>query len=699
MTSPTDPHDPYLWLEEIEGEAALEWVRAHNAQTLDRYESTPLFQDLYRTALAILDSPDKLVYPSRLGDTVYNFWRDEAHPRGLLRRTSQAEFLTGQPHWETLLDLDALAQEENENWVYQGHTPLPPDYRRTLLWLSRGGSDASVVREFDLEHKRFVTPGFQLPEAKSDLAWRDADSLYVGTDFGPGSLTESGYPRQMKLWSRGTELDRAELLFEAQPSDLAVSIWTVRDPEESIDLLIRSTDFWNDQKYLIQDREVRPLPLPSDASLQTYKDGQLILLLRSAWSLDTALWPAGSLVGVELSSLTGQGPPRVHAVFQPQDGETVESVATTSDGLLLTISHQVSSQVHRRCFGADGWRGQRLAWGQETQLSVVSCSRRHPDAFVTAEDFLVPPTLTYLPTEGPPQAVQSLPERFPGEGLVREQCWATSADGTPVPYFMVRPESLPWDGSTPTVLYGYGGFEVSLLPAYLTLAGPSWLARGGVYVQANIRGGGEFGPAWHQAALRENRHKAFEDFEAVAEDLIRRGVCSPATLGIHGRSNGGLLTGAMLTRRPELFGAVLIGVPLLDMRRYHRLLAGASWMAEYGDPDRPEDWAFLRTYSPYHNLRADRSYPVPLIFTSTKDDRVHPAHARKMTAKMESMGLGVISFENLEGGHAGASNNQQTAFFTALNYTYLADRLGLASRDRSPTDRSPDDTDDRGKEV
>jgi prolyl oligopeptidase len=671
--------DPYLWLEEIEGERALEWVKAHNALTRERYESRQIFQEIYRTSLDILNSEEKLAYPSILGQQVYNFWRDAQHERGLLRRASQTSYLSGRPEWETVLSVDELAEAEGENWVYKGHQPLPPDYSRSLVWLSRGGSDAAVLREFDLVGKRFVPDGFELPEAKSDVAWRDRDTLYVGTDFGPGSMTDSGYPRLLKVWRRGTPLEQARPLFEASSKDLAVGVFVVRnDPMGDHDFLTRVLDFWNDEKYLIgQDLTLTRLDLPSDAPIQAVWRGQLVVALRSDWRRPEATYRKGSVLSLELSRLAQGIEQPARVLFNPDlERGSVESVHASAAGLLVTLNRDVQTRLYRYTLDEHGWQGQVVPLGENGSSSLVSCSRSRSSFFLTHEDFLHPTTLYHSASDGSLARLQSLPARFEAEGLQARQHWVQSKDGSEIPYTVIGPRELPTDGSAPTLLYGYGGFEVSLLPSYLSLAGPAWLARGGVYVSANIRGGGEFGPAWHQAALRENRPRAYEDFEAVAEDLIRRGITSPTRLGVHGRSNGGLLTGAMLTRRPDLFGAVLIGVPLLDMRRYHKLLAGASWMAEYGDPDNPQDWEFLKTYSPYHNLDPAANYPVPLIFTSTRDDRVHPGHARKMAARLEELGFEVIYYENLEGGHAGASNNPQTAFFTALNYAYLWERLG-----------------------
>lgn len=677
--------DPYLWLEDIDGERALSWVRAHNENTKARYEGTKLFQDIYRCTLEALDSQDKLIYPRLMGPLVYNFWRDAQHKRGILRCTQLEAYLSSDPHWQTILDVDQLAEDEEENWVYAGHHPLPPRYDRTLLRLSRGGSDAVVIREFDLSQGTFIQNGFSLPEAKSDVAWKDADTLYVGTNFGPGTLTNSGYPRQIKVWKRGQPLEQAHLLFEGSKDDLAVGVWVVRRTQESYDFITRALDFWNDEKFLVNGNEVKRLDLPTDAPLQGIYQGQALVALRSDWKRPEATYTQGSIISLPLRDLTCPPKPndlnssapisqsaQAHVLFHSVDGGTVESVDSIAHQVLVTLTHNVRTQLFSYTFDGTRWTPKEVTAGVGGTTALANTSRVRDDYFSTHENFLSPTTLFYHDQNKKVQSLQSLPARFDTTGMTCQQFWATSKDGTLIPYDVI---GKPGPEPQPTLLYGYGGFEVSLLPSYLSLAGPAWLKRGGLYVNANIRGGGEFGPSWHQAALRERRLRAFEDFEAVAEDLIHRGFTIPAQLGIHGRSNGGLLTGTMFTRRPDLFQAVIIGVPLLDMARYTKLLAGASWAAEYGDPDNPDDWAFIKTYSPYHTIDPQARYPVPLIYTSTKDDRVHPGHARKMTARLEELGFPVIYYENIEGGHAGAADNTQAAFITALNYAYLWDRL------------------------
>jgi prolyl oligopeptidase len=662
--------DPFLWLEEVEGDEAIEWVRAQNRVTLDKYEGTELFSRIENRSLDILDSKEKLAYPQFVGDEVYNFWRDEKYIRGLIRRMPLDSYLKRSEDWEEVINLDQLAEDEDENWVYKGQQILSPECERSLLWLSRGGSDACVIREFDLVKKEFVKDGFVLPEAKSDISWKDRDTIYVGTKFDEDSMTDSGYPRTIKTWHRGTPLEDATFLYEVEKADLAAHAWVSRRPEGTHEFLCRTIDFWNEETFYLEDGERALLPLPTDAPLRGLFQGRLLVTPRSQWG-DV---PAGALVSVGLEALRNDSVDPV-IVHDPGEGGTIESVSCAKDAVMVAITRNVQTTLHKFTLGAEGWESVDIEVNQGGCISLVATSAWRNDFFLSHEDFVTPTTLYHHDGENKLTKIQSLPNRFDAEDLACEQLWVESDDGTKIPYYILYKGDLPKGSDTPTLLYGYGGFEVSLLPRYLSLVGANWLESGGIYVSANIRGGGEFGPSWHQAALRENRHKAFEDFEAVARDLVQRGFTKPRHLAVHGGSNGGLLTGAVLTRHPELFGAVLIGVPLLDMKRFHKLLAGASWMAEYGDPDDDKDWAYIKTYSPYRKMKRGRNYPPVLLYTSTKDDRVHPGHARKMVAKMKDYGYRVDYYENMEGGHAGVSNNKQQAFLTALIYSYLWDKL------------------------
>lgn len=667
--------DPYLWLEEIEGREALDWVGKQNQLTLGEFRERPLFVEMEKRSREILDSQEKLAYPQFVGDMVYNFWRDQDYEHGLLRRMPLPEYIAGSGEWEEVLDLDRLCEEEGENWVYKGHQLFSPENERTLLWLSRGGSDACVVREYDLSRRRFVPDGFVVPEAKSDIAWKDRDTLYVGTRFDDDSMTDSGYPRVLKVWKRGTPLEQAEFLFEVQKSDLAASAWVSRRPEATHQILHRTIDFWNDEATYLKDGEKFLLPLPTDAPIKGIYHDRLLLVPRTDWQAEDSLYAAGSLLAVDLPALL-RGESKVELVVNPGAGGTIEAVSALESSVVVAITQEVQSSLYRYRFTDGAWVGNPIPTPRGGEASFVATSSWRDDLFLSHEDFLTPTTLFHLSATGELRDVQSLPRRFQSDDLVSEQLWVESADGTKVPYYIIYRNHLPQGADTPAILYGYGGFEVSLLPRYMSLTGANWLERGGLFISANIRGGGEFGPTWHQAALRENRHKAYEDFEAVAKDVVARGFTKPERLAVHGGSNGGLLTGNMLTRSPELFGAIVIGVPLLDMKRYHKLLAGASWMAEYGDPDDEADWRFLKTYSPYHNVERGRRYPPVLLYTSTKDDRVHPGHARKMVAKLQEYGYRVDYYENTEGGHAGASNNKQQAFLSALIHSYLWQKLG-----------------------
>ena len=668
--------DPFLWLEEVEGARALAWVREQNARSLAFLEGDPRYAEMYRDALAVMTASDRIPYPSFLGDRLANFWQDDLHVRGVWRMTSLASFAAAEPEWETLLDVDALAAAEARNWVFHGASVLPPGYRRALLSLSDGGKDASEGREFDLGTKRFVDRGFVLPEGKQSATWLDDDTLIVARDWGPGTMTASGYPFILKRLRRGMPLDQAEELFAGTPDDVSVGASALRNPEGRVEgtLISRQLNFFDSERYLLTDAGPVRLAVPARSSFRGFVSGQLVFSLEEDWGAD---FPTGALVSLDLAACLAHPeavtPLLIHA---PGPREAIEDVATTRNILLATVYRNVQGSALAYRFEGGGWVASRLALPEQASLRIVDASERADRAFIDVAGFLTPNALWLVePEAGTASPVKSLPARFDASGLTVEQFEAASSDGTAVPYFVIRSEALRFDGSAPTLLYGYGGFQVSITPSYPGALGRLWLEKGGVYVVANIRGGGEFGPEWHQAALKEHRQRAFDDFIAVAEDLIRRGITSPRRLGIMGGSNGGLLMGAMLTQRPELFRAIVIQVPLLDMLRYHKLLAGASWIAEYGDPELPEEAEFLRRISPYHNLRPGVVYPEPFFVTSTKDDRVHPGHARKMAAKMAAMGLAFLYYENVDGGHSAAANLAEHARRNALEFTYLTRKL------------------------
>ncbi len=673
--------DPYLWLEEVTSERSLAWARDRNAQSQGELEAQPGFATTRDRILAILDSKAKLPYVTKRGKRYWNFWRDEANPRGVLRTTTLAEYRKAKPAWKTLFDLDALAAKEKENWVFAGNSCLYPTYDRCLMSLSRGGGDAKVTREFDPVTGTFVAGGFELPEAKSRVGWIDKDTVYVGTDFGPGSMTSAGYPRIVKEWKRGTPLAEAKVVFEGQLSDVATGASRMWDHGTAYDFVYRSISAWQTELYLRDaSGELVRLDVPVDADVGPW-NGQAIVSLRSDWTIAGKTWPRGALVATPWPDFLA-GKRAFTLLFEPTPNKSLAGSTELKSAIVVNEMEDIRNKLYVwKVSKAGTWTktpfaGARTGMG-ETSISAIEGGNDSDDYWVTHTDYTTPTTLSIGKLGSPTTALKQSPAFFDAKGLVVEQHFAASKDGTRVPYFQISRKSLELDGSNPTVLYGYGGFEVSLTPGYNPLSGVAWLERGGVYVVANIRGGGEYGPAWHQAAKGPNRQRAYEDFIAIAEDLATRKVTSAPKLGIAGGSNGGLLMGVMLTQRPDLFGAIVCSVPLLDMKRYHKLLAGASWMEEYGDPDQPDEWAYLSRYSPYQNVKAGVKYPRTLFTSSTRDDRVHPGHARKMVARMLEQGHDILYYENIEGGHGGAANNEQSARLQALEYTFLAKQLGL----------------------
>ncbi|MFM8635330.1 MAG: prolyl oligopeptidase family serine peptidase [Planctomycetia bacterium] len=674
---PSDPLDPHVWLEDVMGEKQLEWVRARNAQSVSAIAETDAFRQIEPRILSILDSKEKIPFVTKIGDRFYNFWRDATNPKGVWRRTTLEAYRTPEPEWETVLDIDALSRAEGENWVWHGATVLEPQDRLCLVSLSRGGADADVVREFDLVTKTFVDGGFTVPEAKSRVAWRNHDSLFVATDFGPGSLTTSGYPRTVREWARGTDLAAAPLVYEGRPEDMAVAASRDLTPGFERDFVSRQITFWTNELFLRRDGTLVKIEKPDDANAMVHREW-LLVELRSPWTIGGRTYPAGALLAADFENFLA-GSREFRMLFEPGPRTSLVAFTGTRNRILLTTLDNVRSRIEVLAFQDGTWRRDPLPGVPDVgTASVSSVDEIESDDYLLVTSSPLTPSTLSLGTAGDgrgPERLKSSPTFFDATGLRVEQHEAVSKDGTRVPYFQIGRQDLPLDGSTPTLLYGYGGFEIPLVPGYDPVSGAAWLERGHVLVIANIRGGGEFGPAWHQAALKEKRPRAYEDFIAVADDLIRRSVTSPRHLGVKGGSNGGLLVGNMYTMRPDLFGAVVCQVPLLDMRRYHTLLAGASWMGEYGDPDNPDEWRFIRTFSPYHNVDRARNYPPILITTSTRDDRVHPAHARKMTALLMDQGKDVLSYENIEGGHGGAADNKQRAFMDALGWTFLDRRL------------------------
>jgi prolyl oligopeptidase len=670
--------DPYQWLEDVTGERALSWVRERNAEAVKELTGCSRFEALRSEIREVYDSTDRIPYITRRGEYRYNFWRDREHPRGLWRRTTLAEYRKDAPDWEILLDIDALGRDEGENWVYDGAQCLRPQYRwaqyrRALISLSRGGADASVIREFDIERREFVTDGFQLPEAKSNVDWIDEDTIYVATDFGPGTLTASGYPRTVRQWRRGTPLAKAELVYEGKPEDISVFAYHHDTEGFERDFVRRTLDFYRCERYLRCGDQLRRIEVPEDAIVGVRREW-LLIELRSEWVVDQT-YPAGCLLVADFEEFMAHGPvgTALRVLFTPDERSSLATYRWTRNHLILDVMRDVVSHL-TVLTPAEDWGATPLAgtpplctvgaWGTDSYID--------DEYMVDVDGFLTPSTLAIGTIgDGPAVVLKQAPSFFDASGLAVAQNFAISDDGTRIPYFVVAPDSPVPPGGWPTLLYGYGGFEVSLQPGYGGARGRAWLARGGCYVSANIRGGAEYGPDWHSATLKHNRHLVYEDFAAVARDLVSRGLTTPARLGAQGGSNGGLLMGVMLTHYPELFGAIVAAVPLMDMLRYHMLLAGVSWMAEYGDPDDPADREHLLRFSPYHQLRAGHLYPPILLTTSTRDDRVHPGHARKLVARMREYGLPVTYYENIEGGHGGAADNEQAAFMSALAYEFL----------------------------
>ncbi len=672
--------DPYQWLEDVTGEKSLEWVKARNAISIKRMESEPSFEKLRLDLLDILDSNARIPFVSKRGDYYYNFWRDKSNERGLWRRTTLDEYKKADPKWEVILDLDALGKSESENWVWKGAALLRPDYQRALITLSRGGADANVTREFDLKTRSFVTDGFNLPESKGSVSWIDIDHIFVSTNFGQGSMTDSGYPRIAKLWKRGTPLEQAKLIYEGKQDDMSVGAVHDDSPGFERNFVTRNIAFYNDELYWLKNAdELIKIDAPNTANKSVFKNF-LLLELREAWTIDSKTYSGGSLLVADLGDYLG-GKRQFQVLFEPTESTALSSVTTTKDYVVINTLDDVKNRIYvlkpQGKSAAAAWAREPLvgapAFGTVNVTAVDSDESN--DYFMTSTDYLTPTTLSMGTIGKSPEELKRLPHFFDSSGLEISQHFATSADGTKVPYFMVAKKNVELKGQNPTLLYGYGGFEISLQPNYSATVGRAWLTQGGVYVVANIRGGGEYGPRWHQAALKENRLKAYEDFAAVAKDLVARKVTSKERLGIQGGSNGGLLVGNMIALYPDLFEAGVCQVPLLDMKRYNKLLAGASWMAEYGNPDYPDQWGYIRKFSPYQNVQASVRYPKVLFTTSTRDDRVHPGHARKMMAKMESQGHAVWYYENIEGGHGGAANNKQSAFMQALAYTFLKQEL------------------------
>ncbi len=683
--------DPYRYLEDIDGSASKQWVDARNATSTRELQGDRGYDSLYRRLLAIHDSKQRIPDVQKIGTWYYNFWRDADHVRGVLRRTTLDGYRKSEPDWQTVLDVDALSDREHENWVWKSWSCRYPDRRRCIVYLSRGGGDATVAREFDLEAMAFVQPdegGFALSEAKGSLVWLDDDHVLVRTDFGPGTMTDSGYPRVIKRWTRGTPLTSAVQVFAGQKTDVSSDATHyhlhIGDRVVERTVVQRAPTFFTSEAYLLSIVGESPslvhIDVPDDAQVQLWRD-QMLVTLRRDWPAgthgSTASYGAGALLAIDFDRFM-TGARDFTTLFAPGPRRSLGPFIGTLNALLVDEMSEVRNQVSEWTVAEGRWSRRAVDLPADATLAMTPVDDdESDDYFVSTSDPLTPTTLALARVGSDRrEPLKALPAFFDASGMSVDRREARSADGTRIPYLVIRPRDHEPDGRAPTILYGYGGFEISLLPrGYGAVTGAAWLERGGVFVVAGIRGGGEFGAQWHNAALKENRQRAFDDFIAVAEDLIATKVTSARHLGIMGGSNGGLLVGAVALQRPELFRAVVCQVPLLDMRRYNKLLAGASWMGEYGDPDIPAQWDYISKYSPYQNVSASTTYPRFLFATSTRDDRVHPGHARKMAAKMLGQKHDLLYFENTEGGHAGAANNQQQARIGALEYTFMAREL------------------------
>ena len=678
MSNAIAQEDPYLWLEDVSGDKAIAWVKEQNSKTQKLLEAEQSFVAIRDKTLEVLNSRERIPGIAKRGAYYYNFWQDDKNIRGVWRRTTMAEYKKAEPKWETVLDIDQLASGEKENWVWKGSNCLYPNYERCLLNLSRGGADANVVREFDVVAKTFVAGGFEMKEAKGGAAWADRDTLLVQTDFGIGSLTKSGYPRITKEWKRGTSIETAKLIYEGQDADISVSTFQVdQKGYKTRQFVRRATTFYTSETYLREGSRnaLTRLDVPLDANV-SYRLGMLWVQLKSPWMVGGKTYSQGALIATDFERFM-KGERSFELLFEPTERKSLADWTLTKNYLILNELDNVKNRLYELQNKDGKWKRREVVLpGLGTVAASAIDVDLSDDYFLTLTDYLTPSTL-FLAKAGSDkrEVLKSLPAFFDASPYKVEQFEVASKDGERIPYFLLMNKNTKFDGKNPTLLYGYGGFEISLLPAYSATVGNAWLNNGGVYVVANIRGGGEFGPRWHQAGLKANRQKVFDDFIAVAEDLINRKITVPRHLAISGGSNGGLLVGAVAVQRPDLFRAVICSVPLLDMKRYHKLLAGASWVAEYGNPDDPLEWEFISKYSPYQNVKAGVSYPKILFVTSTRDDRVHPGHARKMMARMMEQGHEVFYYENIEGGHAGSANNAQLAYRNALQYSFLLKEL------------------------
>ncbi len=676
---PGPEQDPYIWLEQARSPEALDWVAKENTRTLAAFEADPRYAQLKAEALAIFDSEDRIPFVSFRPDGLYNFWQDKTNPKGILRRTTLESYRTAKPEWDVILDIDALAKAEGKEWVYQGSTCLPPALNKCMIALSDGGEDATILREFDTTTKSFVAGGFVLDKkSQGGVQWIDGNTLLVGRDFGPGTLTESEYPFTSRVWTRGTSIDDAPEIFRGDASDVWSGVSLLRDNAGTIQARVayRGISFHERLHYVEVDGKWTQLDLPKKASPYGIMDGHLLLSTDEDWTVDGQTFVADSLIAVELEAFRANpNGAKKTLVWAPGERQTKQGGAVTGEALYVSLLDNVVGKVLRFNFKDGKWVSTPVALPDNATLGIAASSNETDQIMYTVSGFLEPTTLYYADGSGAPGVLKTSPAYFDPAGMEVEQHEATSKDGTKIPYFLVKPKGMTVNGTTPILMTGYGGFQVPRLPAYLGTTGKLWLERGGAYVLANMRGGGEFGPNWHQSAIRENKQRTWDDFIAVGDDLVKRGFTSPKHLGIQGGSQGGLLVGTAFTQRPDLFGAAIVQIPLFDMLRYHLIGRGASWIGEYGDPRIPEQRAWIEGYSPYQKIVAGVSYPTPFLWASTADDRTHPAHARKGAARLKELGQPYYYFEDTTGGHSGGVDNDQRAKLQALQFIYLMQRL------------------------
>ncbi|QUL38261.1 prolyl oligopeptidase family protein [Erythrobacter sp. JK5] len=676
---PGPEQDPYIWLEEARSDEALEWVRNENALTLAHMEADPRFETLKNEALEILDSEDRIPYVSFRPDGLYNFWQDKDNPKGLLRRTTLESYQTDDPEWEAVLDIDALAAAEGKEWVYKGSTCLPPALTKCMIALSDGGEDATILREFDMSTGQFVEGGFVLEEkSQGGIQWVDDDTLLVGRDFGEGTLTESEYPFTTREWKRGTDIADAPEIFRGKPNDVWSGASLLRDNTGTVHArtAFRAVSFHETEYFVEKDGEWVQLDIPKKANPYGIVDGHLLYSTDVDWETDGQTFPADSLIAVDLEEWKADPNGAAKSlVWSPGERQTKQGGAITGNALFVAMLDNVVGKVMQFNYVDGAWVSEPVDLPENATVDIAASSDETDQIMFTVTDFLNPTTLHYADGSAAPKVLKTSPSRFDKTGMEVEQLMATSKDGTQIPYFIVKPKGMQMDGSTPVLMGGYGGFQVPRLPGYLGITGKLWMERGGAYVIANIRGGGEFGPLWHQTAIRENKQRTWDDFIAVGEDLVARGLTSPEHLGIQGGSQGGLLVGTAITQRPDLWGAAIIQIPLFDMLRFHLIGRGASWTGEYGDPRIPEQRAWIEGYSPYQKLVEGVDYPTPFLWASTADDRTHPAHARKGAARLKELGQPYFYFEDMTGGHSGGVDNEQRAKLQALQYVYLMQQL------------------------